>query len=168
MTRTRFSRRLKRGARWRIRNAFLVAFGLALAAACADDSGSSLDADRHLLELRQSEFQDALLARDADRLAEVFADTAVMHVANMPPIEGRDAIRDFYRNMFGFLDSSTATPEAIHLSGAGDMAAVVGTTRNAFRGPQGRIEYSGKYSLVWIKPADEWLILLYSVSSNEP
>lgn len=48
------------------------------------------------LDQRQSESFAALEARDADTTAALFADEAVVHVANMPPIEGRSAIREFY------------------------------------------------------------------------
>jgi hypothetical protein len=43
-----------------------------------------------------------------------------------------------------------------------------GGVANAFRGPQGPIEYAGKYLLVWRKLADDWVIVLYGISSNQP
>lgn len=35
-----------------------------------------------------------------------------------------------------------------------------------FEGDQGRVEYAGKYLLVWEKRAGEWAIVLYSISNN--
>jgi ketosteroid isomerase-like protein len=100
-------------------------------------------------------------------MAGLFADDAVLHVANMPPVQGRDAIRRFYGNLFGFLSASAATPETLHISAGGDMAYGVGSATNEFRGPQGPAVYAGKYFLVWRKVADEWMVVLYGVSSNQ-
>jgi ketosteroid isomerase-like protein len=151
------------------KRATLIALVTALlAAACAHGPPVSLDVERHELTQRQNEFFGAMAARDADRMARLFADDALLHVANMPPVEGRDAVRRFYANMFGFLSASTATPEALHISAGGDMAYGVGSASNEFRGPQGPAVYAGKYLLVWRKVADEWLVALYGVSSNQP
>jgi uncharacterized protein (TIGR02246 family) len=118
---------------------------------------------------RHDAFAAALAARDADAVAAHFAEDAVMHLAGRPPIHGRSAIRSLYAGMFDFLESSRLEAEAVHVASAGDMAFAHGETANRFRGPQGEVtEYAGKYSLVWRRHDDEWLLVLYSVSSNEP
>jgi ketosteroid isomerase-like protein len=138
-----------------------------LLTACADGSvEAAADADERL-EQRQSEFFAALGARDADRMAELFAEDGVLHIAGMPAIEGRGAIRQFYGNMFGFLSASDATPVATRLSGSGDMAYSIGAMSNEFRGPDGPARYGGKYLLVWENRAD-WVIAVYSISSDQP
>jgi ketosteroid isomerase-like protein len=137
-----------------------------LLAACADERPAGTEDGRELLEQRQAEFFQAGAERDADRMAELFAEDAVVQVANMPPIEGRDAIRELYGNMFGFLTRSEATPEALRISDGGDMAYGTGSTSNEFRGPEGPMRYSGKYLLVWRKLAGDWMVVAYSVSSN--
>jgi ketosteroid isomerase-like protein len=141
----------------------LVALALAVTAACANDRVD----EAGLLEQRQADFFAAVEARDADRVAELFSERGVVHVANMPPIEGRSAIREFYGNMFGFLTASEATPEATYLSEGGRMAYGVGSTENEFRGPDGPVAYLGKYLLVWEKVDDEWRVAAYSISGNE-
>jgi ketosteroid isomerase-like protein len=139
----------------------------ALVGGCAEPRPASVEGQRELLEQRQGEFFAALEARDPDRTAELFADDAVLHIAGMPPIEGRAAIHRFYGNLFGFLSASTATPERLHLSESADLAYGIGRTSNAFRGPEGPVEYTGKYLLVWQRTADDWFIVVYGVSSDQ-
>lgn len=120
------------------------------------------------LEQRQTAFFAAVTARDADKLALFFAEAAVVHVANMPPIEGRAAIRQFYGNMFRFLTGSIATPEKIDVSESGDLAYGIGRVTNEFDRPEGPVKYTGKYVLVWRRSGGDWMVVLYGVSSNQP
>jgi ketosteroid isomerase-like protein len=140
-----------------------------LATACGHGRPMAGDPERALLEARQEEFHAALAARDADRTAALFAETAVLHVANMPEVRGRAAILAFYGNLFGFLSASTAVPGALHLAASGDLAYGTGTAANVFRRPDGGTqEYTGKYVLVWRRLEGEWRIVLYGVSSDRP
>jgi uncharacterized protein (TIGR02246 family) len=118
-------------------------------------------------EQRQAEFFAAIADRDADRTASFFADDAVLQVANMPPVEGREAIRGFYGNLFGFLSASSATPERLEVAASGDMAWSIGESRSTFRRPDGELSYTGKYALVWRKQDGAWRVALYAISSNE-
>lgn len=160
--------------------AIALTLALAFAAACdAPEAPRAPDAPRApaapdaqatedaRLNERQQEFFAAMGARDANRVAALFTDGAYVHVANMPPIEGRAAIRAFYVNLFGFLAASSATAEATHVSEGGAMAYSVGRTRNEFAGPEGPVEYTGKYALVWVREDGEWWIALYAISSNQ-
>lgn len=147
--------------------ALIAVWSSLAAAACAERPGVSFDEARDLLDRSQDRWLEAQAARDAEGMAALFSDDAVMHVANMPPIEGRDAIHRFYENLFGFLAASEAVAETTRVSRGGDLAYTVGRTTNTFEGPEGRVEYSGKFVLVWSKPADEWLTAVYSVSSDE-
>lgn len=152
-----------------MRTGTLVAAALAalLVTACAPDPTASGEAARERLDERQTQFFAASSARDADAMAELFADDAVLHVAGRPPIQGRAAIRQFYGNMFGFLSESTATPEQTHVSAGGDMAYSIGSTSNEFRGADGATAYAGKYVLVWTRTDGDWLASLYAISSNQ-
>jgi ketosteroid isomerase-like protein len=150
-----------------LKSTTIIALTLLLATACAHQAPRPLGLDRDLLNQRQGEFFAAMASRDAGRMAAVFSEAAVLHVANMPPVEGRGAIERFYGNMFGFLTASTASPEILELAQSGDMAYATGSVRNEFRGPQGTSEHEGKYSLVWRNLDGEWFIVLYAVSSNQ-
>jgi ketosteroid isomerase-like protein len=71
-------------------------------------------------------------------------------------------------HLFRFLSGSRAAPEAIQVSDRGDLAYGIGSVSNEFRGPEGRVEYAGKYVLVWRKIAGDWMVVLYGISSNQP
>jgi ketosteroid isomerase-like protein len=138
-----------------------------LATACAHQRPDPAGA-RPALDARQAEFFAAMADRDADRLAGLFANDAVLHVANMPPVEGQAAVREFYGNLFGFLIGSRATPGATYMSASGDMAYGTGSTANEFRGLDGAVTYRGKYVLVWRREAGDWRVALYAISSDQP
>jgi ketosteroid isomerase-like protein len=140
---------------------------LLLTAACTQPREVPTDVERARLEQRQDEFFAAIAAREEDRTAAMFADHAVLHVANMPAIEGRDAIRHFYGNLYRFLSASRATPDATQISASADMAYTVGRTVNEFRGPEGVVGFAGKFVLVWQLFGDDWMITLYGISSDE-
>jgi uncharacterized protein (TIGR02246 family) len=148
----------------------LVVAVLLLAGGCVESRPQSpppMDAERARLDQRQDEFFAAVAARDSNRTAALFAEDAVLHVANMPAVEGREAIRQFYENMFGFLSASSAVPEATRMSASADLAYTVGRTVNEFRRPHGAVEFAGKFVLLWQRSGGEWMITLYGVSSND-
>jgi ketosteroid isomerase-like protein len=148
--------------------AFLVAaVAFLLNAGCAQPRPASLDAEWPLLLERQGDFLETMASRDVEGIASMFAEGAVHHVANMPPVEGRDAIVQFYDNLFGSLTASHAEVEETHMSAGADMAYSFGRTTNQFRGSEGTESYAGKFALVWCKIEGEWVIVLYSVSSNQ-
>jgi ketosteroid isomerase-like protein len=147
----------------------IVALTVLLSNACAH--GAPVGAGemaRQELDQTQGEFLAALSAGDLERTTAHFAEDAVVHVANMPPLQGRDAIRRFYGNVFRFLSASESTPEALRVSSGGDMGYSSGRVVNVFAGEQGQAEYAGKYLLVWERRGGDWQITRYSISSNRP
>lgn len=141
-----------------------------LATAWGPGAASSVAAKGESLQQRQDGFLAAMGARDIEVATAYFAEDALLQVANMPQIQGRDAIHRFYGNVFRFLRESTPTLEMTRESAGADMAYSVGRVRNVFEGEQGRVEYSGKFLLVWEKREGGWEIAVYSISndSQEP
>jgi ketosteroid isomerase-like protein len=146
----------------------IVVIGLAalLATACAPLPPAVGPAPRGDLPAREAGFLAALAARDAERTAAHFADDAVLHVAGMPAIRGRDAIRAFYGNVFRFLESSAPVSGAVRASRSGDMGWSEGQVTNRFRGADGPVEFAGKYLIVWERQGQEWLIAAYSLGND--
>ncbi len=136
---------------------------LAVTPACADRPADDDPANRAALEERHNRFFAALEARDADAVAELFADDGILHVSDMDPVRGREAIRAFYERVFGFMSDTRATLESFHV-GRGDVAYSVGETTNEFRGA---VTYEGKFLMAWRRVGGEWMIGAYSISSNE-
>jgi ketosteroid isomerase-like protein len=152
----------------RMHGLFVAALSLALAAACAQRPAIVPELERDRLQQREHAFLAAMAARDPDAVATHFAADAMLHIANMPLVRGRDAIREFYGNVFRFMAASAATPELIRLADSGDLAYTAGSVANTFQSEQGPVAYAGKYLLVWERRAGDWMIALYSISSNQP
>jgi ketosteroid isomerase-like protein len=140
-----------------------------LLGACTAHRPASPDAGgRDELERRHAGFLWATDARNADGIAGYFAEDAVLHVAGMPPVRGRADIVRFHANVFRFLAASTTVPEVLRMSDSADMAYGAGRVQNAFDGPDGLVEYEGKYAAVWERRDGEWYLALYAVSSDAP
>jgi ketosteroid isomerase-like protein len=150
------------------RRLLLLATAAALAAACTPRPFPGAPAARADLQEREATFLAALAAKNPEQAAAHFADDAVLHVANMPPVQGRNAIREFYANIFRFLDSSVSASEVVRTSSSGDMGYSLGRVTNVFASEHGRMEYAGKYILVWERRGEQWLIATYSISNNQP
>jgi ketosteroid isomerase-like protein len=148
------------------RTAVLLALIVLLGTSCAHRPSPSAERERGALQQRELGFLAALGARDLERTTAYFAQDAMLHVANMPPLRGRSAIVQFYGNLFRFLQASEATPETMHVSASGDLAYTSGRVNNVFQGEQGTSEFAGKYLLIWEKRAGEWAVVVYSVSDN--
>jgi ketosteroid isomerase-like protein len=149
------------------RRLFVLAAILWLAiAACAQGPPDTTGAERDSLEQRQNDFLAALADRDLDRTIEHYARDAILHVANMPAIEGRDAIQQFYGNVFRFMVASEATVDRVRMSSDGEMAYSVGRTSNVFQGAQGPEENTGKFLLVWERLDGDWSVVLYAISND--
>lgn len=126
-------------------------------------SGAALEGPQQ----RQADFLAAMTAKDLDRVVGHFAEEAVVHIGNMPPIQGREAIQQLYGNVFRFLRASEYGQESIRLSGNADMAYSTGSVTSYFDSEQGLAGYPGKHLLVWVKRGSEWLIVAYSISNNQ-
>jgi ketosteroid isomerase-like protein len=145
----------------------LAGIAAILTAACSPRPFDAGPAPRLELQAREASFLAALAAKDVERTVGHFAEDAVLHVANMPPVRGRSAIRQFYGNVFRFLDSSAPVSEMIRASSVGDMGYSMGRVTNTFTGQDGPVEYAGKYLLVWERRGEEWLIATYSISNDQ-
>lgn len=134
---------------------------------CKENTGIDSDHQREFLLQTQNEFLTAISSKQIEQTIEHFTDDAIAHIANMPPIQGRDAIRQLFDNTFRFISSSVYTPERLHISKSAEMAYSTGEVKNIFEGEQGQMEYPGKYLFVWEKREDSWLMVVYSISSNQ-
>ena len=139
---------------------------LVLASGCAGNAATGLEAQGRALDQRQEAFLAAMTQRNADAVAAYFATDAVLHVANQPAVEGREAIEAFYQRLFEFLERTLSTPQQLRMSSGADMAHASGQVSNWISSPQGTREYRGKFLIVWEKQNGQWLITRYAVSSD--
>lgn len=145
----------------------LAGIAAILTAACTPRPFAGGPEPRAELQAREASFLAALAAKDVDQTVDHFAEDAVLHVANMAPVRGRPAIRQFYGNVFRFLDASAPVSEMVRTSSVGDMGYSMGRVTNTFTGQEGPVEFAGKYLLVWERRGDEWLIATYSISNDQ-
>lgn len=120
------------------------------------------------LEQKFESLQQAMLDKDHQRLSELFAYDGMLHIANMPPVEGRPAIGGFFSRLFFFLESTRYTHEYTSIATGNDVAWMTGRVVNTFAGDRELTSYEGKFLMIWENGDDGWQIALYSVSNNAP
>jgi ketosteroid isomerase-like protein len=96
------------------------------------------------------------------------ADDIILHIANIPPYKGKEALRepftDYIKNR---LLSTTKESTKIEVSKEGDLAFDIGTSVAVVKGLQGPKEVHQKYLDVWKKMSGEWKCVASSWSSSE-
>lgn len=144
------------------------ATGIALVLAfCSSVALLSSQDEAEALKRRSRAFFEALSAKNAASIGSFFADDAVLQTADMPAMRSRQAIAQFYAKVFGFLVSSSATPEIVRVASSGDMAFEEGRAKNVFSRGQTKSEFAGKYLIVWVKQNGDWVIAAYALSSDQ-
>ena len=107
-------------------------------------------------------FAEAFNAGDATVLGQLYAKDGVVMAPNRRPLEGRDAIVEFWAEFFGAMDAF----ELILANSYAERNGTLGWSRGDFTlsfTPQGGGEISdaGKYVLVWRRgPNGKWQIAL--------
>lgn len=146
---------------------FIVMLATVLFSSCNTESSAPDFGAIESLQARELAFLSAMSEQDAERAATFFAEDAMLHIANMPPVQGRESIARLYANVFRFQSASTSVPEQLQVSESSDLAYSRGSSNNVFDRPDGAIEYAGKYLLVWQRRSDTWEIVMYSLSNNQ-
>ena len=102
-----------------------------------------------------------------DAAITFFAPDVIVQPADAPQYQGREAHLQVYRTFPAMLEfDGTAT--AIVPAASGDMAYEYGVNRFVFDTPNGPVEASGKYLVVWIKTDGAWLVKALSFSGDSP
>lgn len=138
----------------------------------AQPSGSPRDtaAVQASLESSLAHFRTAMLAGNAEGMASVFADDAILLMPNAPAIRGRSAIVETNRQMLAALDVTDASFRTTDLLLSGDHAVETGVYTMTMV-PSGGTAMSdtGKYVTVWHRqPGGEWKILRDIMNSSLP
>jgi uncharacterized protein (TIGR02246 family) len=110
----------------------------------------------------------AMRAGDAPAAAALFADDAVEMPPGKPAVRGRPAIEAYYTGLFRtirFLDFALSHTE---VRSAGDVAFVVGTSRETIAAGDARHEETGKYLVVLKRVGGAWKVADASYSSDGP
>ena len=108
------------------------------------------------IEKARQQYLEALNAGDADVLARMSAERAILLPPNAEMIEGREAIEKYWRSVFaaGLKDVSARTVRVDEYGD--DTARDIGRIRVDAAAPRDVIE--GKYLILWRKRGENWLL----------
>lgn len=151
-----------------------VVVSLVVATACHTTAAADATATaRALSELRvaDSSVTAAIAARDAVRTASFYADDAVIMPVAEPIVEGRAAILEEWRHVFGipgFANNSRLVASAV--SAAGDLGYTRGTYESPMLGLGGKpLVERGKWVSVWKRGIDgKWRMVLDIFNTDAP
>ena len=133
--------------------------------AAAVDAG----ADEQVIRGHVDRWLQLVKAKDAARIAELYAEDGAVMPPNTPIGKGRAAIQQTWASMMrtpGF--DLTFVPEQIVVSSSGDMALDRGTYTLTVA-PDGTTQTdNGKYVVVWRKIGREWKAAADIFNSNLP
>jgi ketosteroid isomerase-like protein len=117
---------------------------------------------------------DSLLKAESELNAEAamkyYAEDAIVQGPGTPQIQGKMAIAEMYRQFFGTsqLKEFSVKLTYINLSKSGDVAYEYGTNRVVMSTSQNDLMDVGKYTLVWRKFNDKWLVVILAFSNDNP
>ena len=103
-------------------------------------------------------------SKNLDHIIDHFSDDVIFHVSGFPPMEGKDALRDFIQAEL--LDDLKWGIDRTEVSESGDLAYDLGTTVAYLNGPDGPFEDHQKYLFVWKKIDGKWKAVAGHFSSD--
>jgi len=103
-----------------------------------------------------------VLANDASRLAEFYADSAAFMVPGLPTLRGRSAIEGFFGRALATTHYDRFEFEPVVMTGGGGVVSEVGHQQDVSRaaGKPPQTAY-GRYMITWVRsPAGEWRMMM--------
>ena len=107
-------------------------------------------------------------SKNFEVVASIYAPDAVLQAANMPQLEGREAILQAYQEHFSEMLELHGSPTKILVASSCQMAVEYGWNRIVFDTPDGPVEVPGKYSRGWRKTEGAWQIVVQKYSPDAP
>ena len=129
-----------------------------------------LSVSRHLDRIR--ELDESWLAaarrRDLDGMMAIYAPEAEELQPEQPPLVGRDAIRDFYRQLLERYPrfNHSVTTDEVMIAESADLAVVRGAYRFTFDETKPDDVEVGKFVGVWIFSSGDWRLQL-NISNSD-
>ena len=152
----------------------LVCFGQrtsVLHAAGTAQSAATHGADRNAIGEAYAAWAQATNAKDMTRWASFLAPEALFLPPNHVALQGGDAIRSFYADLFADrLFALTCRQHKVEVATSGDFAWSTGSCEATFTGHNGEAAHDrSKWVKVWKKQSNgEWRCLVNSWSSDLP
>lgn len=133
---------------------------------------NSTNSDQHTAQIRtlNEQWKRAAVRHDLDEMMAIYAPDAKELLPDMPPVVGRDAIREFYCGLIEELPRFAHQFDAheIIVAESTDLAVVRGSyqfTADTLRPAEVQ---TGKYVGVWRRRDGEWRLQMNISNSNPP
>lgn len=101
-------------------------------------------------------FSEAVARGNAEAMAAVYTDDAVLLPPGSPPVQGREAIAEFFRGMLDATGLAAIDLETREVRVDGATAYEVGRARLTFRSPESETTSTAKYVVVWKRTDRGW------------
>ncbi len=106
--------------------------------------------------------------KDLEGFLKLMSDDVLIQLPNVPEIQGKKAVREFYNQFLPILVSTKGGVRKVEVSSSGDMAWFSGYHLTTTKGPEGPIEDEGKFLAVYKKIDGAWKGVALSISSDKP
>ena len=144
---------------------------LSILAGCNRAPANDSTADVIAVRAADSALQQAIEARDLDRIVAFYADDALLLPTAEPLISGKAAIREEWTHLLAIPEyQSKATLSRVDVSADGTLAYTMGTYQAIMQGEDGKpVTEPGKYVSVWKKQSDGgWRIVVDTYNTDIP
>ena len=129
------------------------------------------DADREQHAALEETFRQAFLAGDADAVAALYSEDAILSPPGSEMVQGKENIQEWLSTFFKMAKITEFTFTTVALSGENDLAYAAGifNMKIVFQGSDTPVSDTGKYLDVRRKQADgSWKYVADTWNSNQP
>jgi ketosteroid isomerase-like protein len=127
-------------------------------------SSVDIEAERRLIEQCVQGLCEADKSKDLDRIMEFFAEEIIYQPPGIPPLLGKDAVRQYLNGAFDQTEDMKAGSDRTEVSVSGDLAYSVGWFKSKRYGWKDYLDY--KYLFALKKTTEGWKIVAESFSRN--
>lgn len=133
------------------------------------EAAVDLSAEMQALEARRAALAAMEAKMDPDGAAALWAEDAVLQLADIPQVAGRVAIRDVYHDFFaGDVVEIRRKSLDVRMAASGELAYSLGEHQFLIMRDGRDYRLSGKYLAVWKKVDGEWLLAAVSATDDMP
>lgn len=148
----------------------LVAFSVL--AGCNRTPVIDIRAETQTIKNIEDQWTAAIVAKDIDKILDIFVPEAVIMNANVPACSGFQAILESQESWFAdttiLHNTFKSAIDTIEVSASGDLAFVRGNSRLSIKTTVGLIEETDKWVTIYRKVNGEWKAIVDIWNSDMP
>jgi uncharacterized protein (TIGR02246 family) len=130
----------------------------------------NLEKEQQAILAQDKKWVEAAQGKDIELIASFWSDDAVVYAPGLPPVVGKDAIREFVRHsqtVPGF--SIRWNTIDVQLSDDGTLAYATGTNQTTYNDPDGKlVTVNGKTITVWRKDSSRIWRCVVDIWNDNP